>query len=444
MNIAFISLGCSKNRVDTENMMADLQSRGHRIVNRLKQADAVVVNTCGFILEAKQETIESILETAELKKSGRLKLLIATGCLSQRYGPELFKELPEVDGFLGVGDIHRLPEVIDRCARGERVLDLPTIPSFYMESGQRLLTTPPGLAYLKITEGCDNRCNYCAIPLIRGPLRSRPVEDLAAESERLAAKGVKEIVLIGQDITVYGTDLDRAANNIWKLVERLDSIEGIQWIRLMYAHPLRVDQDFVRCFEIPKVVPYLDMPVQHASSRILQRMGRGYDRRHIEKTVEFLRKRVPGIALRTTLMTGFPGESKSDHRENISLLKELAFDWVGVFTYSREEGTPAAKMKNSVSTQTKEDRREELMALQREITFAKNKDRVGHSCTVLIEKRLKPGLYKGHAEFQAPEVDGYIKVHTGGQELKRGEFCRVKLVKSAGYDMVGQQIRVVK
>jgi len=270
------------------------------------------------------------------------------------------------------------------------------------------------------------------------------VEELAAESERLAAKGVKELVLIGQDMTNYGTDLDRAEHNIWKLVERLDSIKGIRWIRLMYAHPLRVDQDFVRCFEIPKVVPYLDMPIQHASSRILQRMGRGYDRRHIEKTVEILRKKVPGIAIRTTLMTGFPGESKSDHRENISLLKETAFDWVGVFTYSREEGTPAAKMKNSVSAQTKEDRCDELMALQQEITFAKNRDRVGPGCAVLIEKRVKKGLYTGRAGFQAPEVDGYIRVRTGGQELEPGEFCQVKLVKSAGYDMVGQHVRVDK
>ncbi|MGE5415293.1 MAG: 30S ribosomal protein S12 methylthiotransferase RimO [Acidobacteriota bacterium] len=434
MKVGFVSLGCSKNLVDSEYMMGDLKRRGFELVNKASQADVVIVNTCGFILDAKNEAIETILEMAGFKETGSLQILIAAGCLAQRYPEDLMQEIPELDAVIGVGDIHKLPTVLEKCLKGERVIEVPTWTPTYTEQGRRILSTPNGWAYLKISEGCSNRCSYCAIPNIRGPHRSRPVEELIREAEVLAEQGVKELILIGQDTTAYGVDYAEKSL-LGELMQRLSQVEGIEWLRLMYAHPSRIHEELAEWMTIPKVVPYLDMPAQHASDEILRRMGRRYSNKELYAAVELLRKAIPSIALRTTLMTGFPGETESDHKENVKFFTTLQFDWAGVFSYSEEDGTKACQFGDNVPFELKKEREEELMALQKKITETKNQQRVDNTARVLIEQKSGRFQYTGRTVFQAPEIDG-VTIVNSNDKLNVGEMYDVRLESVEGYDLV--------
>lgn len=434
MKIGFVSLGCSKNLVDTEFMMGSLIQAGHQIVNHTDDADAVIVNTCGFINDAKEEAIFEILQIGSQKKSSRAKILIATGCLTQRYAKELWDEIPELDAILGVTDQERIAEIVERCANGERILIVENWPTQYNVSGSRILSTPPGWAYLKIAEGCSNHCSYCAIPGIRGPLRSRPESGLVEEAYWLAGQGVKELIVIAQDTTAYGSDLPDS--NLVNFLAALIKVPDIEWIRLMYAYPSAITDDLLEIMSNSKVLPYLDIPIQHASSPILQRMGRRYNNEELFSIIDRLRSRIQNITLRTTLMTGFPGENQQDHQRNIELLRKIGFDWAGVFTYSHEDGTAAAKYSDDVDAHTKQARADELMVIQQEITSRINQARVGLKIPVLVENQIRPQSYLCRAWFQAPEVDG-ICIIESEKQLKIGSFVDVKLTHAEGYDMIG-------
>jgi len=436
MKVGFISLGCSKNLVDTEHMMGALIESGHEIVNRIDLAEAVVVNTCGFITAAKKEAISTILELGQLKEQGRLGILVAAGCLAQRYAPDLMGEMPELDGVIGVSDYLNLPRLLERCAAGERVQMVGDWQPGYSHGVRRLLSTPPGWAYLKIAEGCNNRCSYCAIPGIRGPLRSRPLTELLMEAETLAAEGIKELILVAQDSTAYGLDL-KGQGDLLELVRKLAQIEGVYWIRIMYAYPPRDASLLEAVLQIHKVVPYLDMPIQHGSDRILAAMGRRYNRDDVYRLVGNLREKVSNLVLRTTLLTGFPGETLEDHEQNMTMLRELEFDWTGVFAYSKEDGTVAGQLSSQVDEPTKDQRRRELLHLQQKITRKKNRNRIGSPVTVLIDKELNPGTYRGRSFLQAPEVDGNFIVKSD-RPLVVGEFVNAVITRVSGYDLVGE------
>lgn len=435
MKIGFISLGCSKNQVDTETMMGLAVQAGYQLVNRAEDADIIIVNTCGFIEDAKREAIDTLLEMGTVKQEGRVKRLIAAGCLAQRYPRELLAEMPELDAVMGVSAISRLENVIQRCLQGERFIDADqNWPSLHT-SAARIITTPPGWAYLKIADGCSNRCAYCAIPSIRGPLCSRPMDLLEQEAADLINRGVKELVLVAQDTTAYGADM-AAHTDFYNLVSRLSDLEGLDWIRIMYAYPGANDEALLRALQLPKVVSYLDMPLQHGSNTVLKRMGRKYTRARAVDFIGALRAAVPDITLRTTIMTGFPGETEKQHRENLSLLKEIAFDWAGVFAYSPEEGTPAyQKWPDDIPTEIKEQRKTELMLLQQQITSGRNSVYAGQRVTVLVEQRVKPGRYVGRTAFQAPDVDGVTYVKTT-KKLVPGQFVQATVIQAKDYDLI--------
>ncbi len=437
MKVGFISLGCSKNLVDTEHMMGALKAAGHEIVNNPEMADAVVVNTCGFINEAKKEAIDTIVEMGLLKEQGKFRILLATGCLAQRYPDELLQELPELDAVVGVKDYLKLPAILDACLAGERQRAVSGWPEKYSLQTRRVVSTPPGWAYLKIADGCNNRCAYCAIPGIRGPLRSRPGVELIREAHDLADSGVKELVLVAQDTTAYGRDLD-PGESLPGLVERLGDIDGIEWIRVMYAYPTSNVEEILSVLQLKKVVPYLDIPLQHGSDRILKLMGRRYNRQVIFDLIEKLREATPGLVLRTTLMTGFPGESEDDHRESMELLERLEFDWAGVFAYSKEDGTVAGRMIPEVSPEVAQERRRQLLELQQRITLRKNQQRVGQQASVLVESRVSPDNYRGRAYFQAPEVDGTVLIKAN-RVLETGNFVTISFSRAYGYDLIGEE-----
>lgn len=436
LKVGFISLGCSKNLVDTEHMMGALIEAGHEIVNVPDQADAVVVNTCGFIADAKKEAITTIVEMGLLKDQGNFRLLVAAGCLAQRYPEELLQEMPELDAVIGVKDYLRLPSILEECDAGERPHAVGGWPEVYSHQVKRLVSTPPGWAYLKIAEGCNNRCTYCAIPGIRGPLRSRPGMELVHEARSLVADGVKELILVAQDSTAYGRDLGKK-ESLSALVAKLSDVAGLEWIRIMYAYPTDNYQELLSVLRTDKVVPYLDIPLQHGSDRILRLMGRRCDRQVINKMINDLRASIPDLVLRTTLMTGFPGETEEDHQQNMEMLKELEFDWAGVFAYSNEDGTIASQFSTEVPPEVQNERRGQLMELQQQITLSKNQHRVGWHTNVLIDGEVSPGNYRGRAFFQAPEVDGTVLIRTN-QPLTTGEFIKAVLTRVYGYDLLGE------
>ncbi len=436
MKVGFISLGCSKNLVDTEHMMGTLVKEGHEIVNRPDQADAVVINTCGFITDAKKEAISTIVEMGLLKEQGKFRFLIAAGCLAQRYPEELLQEMPELDAVIGVKDYLQLPDILKQCEAGERPMVVGAWPKEYSHQVQRLVSTPPGWAYLKIAEGCNNRCTYCAIPGIRGPLRSRPSGELVEEARTLAADGVKELILVAQDSTAYGQDLG-LGESLETLVNKLSKVAGLEWIRIMYAYPTQDTRELFTVLQNSKVVPYLDIPLQHGSDRILHLMGRRYDREGIYNMINNLRTRVPNLVLRTTLLTGFPGETEADHRKNMELLQQLEFDWAGVFAYSKEDGTVAGQLSPEVPPEVAFERRGQLMEIQQHITQKKNRQRVGSHAQVLIDREVTPGNYRGRAYFQAPDVDGSVLIKTE-QLLTTGDFVQVILTRTYGYDLLGE------
>ncbi len=438
--IGFVSLGCSKNLVDTEVMLHTLHRAGYEITPEETEADIIVINTCGFIESAKQESIDNILDIAWLKENRGLRGIIATGCLVERYREQILQELPEVDALVGVGSLSRIGEAVAAIERGERGFcafdDKETAPL----GGERLLTTPPYTAYLKVAEGCDNCCTYCAIPLIRGRFRSRPIEDLLAEAKELESLGVKELNIIAQDTSRYGLDL-YGEYRLAELVRRLTAETNIPWLRLLYCYPDKITDDLIEeLAHNERLLKYMDIPMQHISDPILAAMNRHGDSTLIKDTVRRLRERVPGITLRTTAIVGFPGESEADFEQLCTYIKEARFDRFGAFPYSAEEDTPAATMDGQIEEQVKQDRYDILMATQLPISEENNQKKVGKVLTVLCEG-FDPvaETHYGRSEADAPDIDGKIYFHAD-QKIPAGTFVRVRITSAMDYDLVGEKM----
>lgn len=436
--VLFLSLGCDKNLVDSEMMLGMLAGSGYDFAGCEEEADVVVVNTCCFIGDAKEESVNTILEMAELKKAGKIEALLVTGCLAQRYQEEIRKEIEEVDAVIGTTAIDELPAVLDEVYAGKAADRYRSLDRKPLTDRKRIVTTGGHYAYLKIAEGCDKRCTYCIIPKVRGPYRSVPMENLLREAGELAAQGVKELILVAQETTVYGRDL-YGYKALPELLRKLCRIEGLAWIRILYCYPEEIDEALIAVIkEEEKICHYLDIPVQHASDPILRRMGRRTDRKELTEKVSLLRERIPDICLRTTLITGFPGETQEDHDTLLSFVEEMAFDRLGVFCYSQEEDTPAADMPGQVPDEVKEARYEELMALQQEIAFDGAADMVGQTVTAMIEGRVADeAVYVARTYKDAPDVDGMLFLDTD-RELMTGDFVRVRITGSREYDLMGE------
>lgn len=439
LRVGMVSLGCPKNLVDAELMLGHLREAGFSITPRLEEAEVIIVNTCGFITPAKEESIEEILRLARYKEEGRCQALVVAGCLAQRYPKELLEEMPEIDGLLGTGMIHQVAEFIQRVLTGERVLAVGDPSCDYNGSLPRLRATPRYMAYLKIAEGCSNCCTYCAIPLIRGPYRSRSMESILAEARELAAEGVKEIVLVAQDTTRYGLDL-YGERRLPQLLNELVEIPGIVWLRLMYCHPDGITEDLINVLSSsPKICRYIDLPLQHASPAVLFRMGRGASAGRLREIIKELREALPGVVMRTTFMVGFPGEKEEDFQQLLDFMQEVRFERVGVFKYSAEEGTPAAAMPDQVPEEVKEERYHRAMSLQQQISLDYHRSLVGTSRLVLVEGK-KGRRYFGRTEGDAPEVDGKVFFNAGGTPLSPGDFVWVKITRAGEYDLVGELV----
>lgn len=439
MKILFVSLGCDKNLVDTEMMLGMLAERGYSFTDDEREAEAAVINTCCFIGDAKEESINTILQMAEQKNEGSLKYLIVTGCLAQRYRKEIREEIPEVDEILGTMAIDRIAEALDRARDGVRK-DYVTDPDAPLVFGKRRSVTTGGhYAYLKIAEGCDRHCTYCVIPKVRGGYRSVPKEALIREAQQLCEKGVRELILVAQETTLYGTDL-YGHKALPELLHELCRIPDLRWIRLLYCYPEEITEELIRTIkEEPKICHYLDMPVQHAADGILRRMGRRTSQRELREKIARLREEIPDICLRTTLISGFPGETQEDHIELYRFVNEMEFDRLGVFTYSQEEGTPAAGMEGQVPQEIKELRRNELMELQQEIAFEKAEDLAGSVVTAMIEGRVEDeDVYVARTGRDAPGVDGLLFINTKRQGLMSGDFVQVRIMGSYEYDLIGE------
>jgi len=440
MNILFISLGCDKNLVDSEVMLGLLDKKGYQIVDSEEDADIIVVNTCCFIHDAKEESIQTILEMAEYKKEGKLKALIVTGCLAQRYQQEIIDEIPEVDAVLGTTSYDHIVEAVEEALAGNGHVVLEDVDALPDVKEKRLVTTGGHYAYMKIAEGCDKHCTYCIIPKLRGNYRSVPMEKLLAEAKDLADQGVKELILVAQETTVYGKDL-YGEKSLHKLLRELCKISGIQWIRILYCYPEEIYDELIQTIkEENKVCHYLDLPIQHASDAVLKRMGRRTSKAQLVEIIEKLRKEIPDISLRTTLITGFPGETQEQHEELKDFVDEMEFDRLGVFTYSPEEDTPAAIMTEQIPEEVKEDRQAELMELQQEIAFDLAEDMVGREVLVMIEGKVADeNAYVGRTYKDAPNVDGLIFINTD-EELMSGDFARVRVTGALEYDLIGELI----
>ena len=440
MNILFISLGCDKNLVDSEVMLGLLDKKGYQIVDSEEDADIIVVNTCCFIHDAKEESIQTILEMAEYKKEGKLKALIVTGCLAQRYQQEIIDEIPEVDAVLGTTSYDHIVEAVEESLVGNGHVVLEDVDALPDVKEKRLVTTGGHYAYMKIAEGCDKHCTYCIIPKLRGNYRSVPMEKLLAEAKDLADQGVKELILVAQETTVYGKDI-YGEKSLHKLLRELCKIAGIQWIRILYCYPEEIYDELIQTIkEENKVCHYLDLPIQHASDAVLKRMGRRTSKAQLVEIIEKLRKEIPDISLRTTLITGFPGETQEQHEELKDFVDEMEFDRLGVFTYSPEEDTPAATMADQIPEEVKEDRQAELMELQQEIAFDLAEDMVGREVLVMIEGKVADeNAYVGRTYKDAPNVDGLIFINTD-EELMSGDFARVRVTGALEYDLIGELI----
>ena len=438
-NIGMISLGCAKNQTDAETMLGILADRGHRLVADPEEADILVVNTCGFIEAAKQESIDTILEMAQYKE-GRCKLLIASGCLAERYHDEIMKELPEVDAVVGTGDYEKIAEVIDRTLQGEKPVLYGHIDQTAEEGLPRVLTTPSYTAYLKIADGCDNRCTYCAIPMIRGKFRSRKKEDIIKEAESLAEQGVRELILIAQDTTRYGIDL-YGHYALSELLEELCRVEKIQWIRVHYFYTEAVTDELLSVMaREEKICNYIDMPVQHISDRVLRRMARRTNRQEVIEKLTKIRALMPDCVIRTSLIVGFPGETEEDFSELSAFVAEGWFDRLGVFSYSREEHTPAADFSDQIPEDVKEKRRQEIMELQQKISLEKNQKKIGSVLEVLVEGYEEESyLYFGRSRGDSIGVDSTV-YFGAGEELFAGDLVRVRILDADEYDLTGEQV----
>lgn len=439
MNILFISLGCDKNLVDSEVMLGLLAEKGYQIIDDENQADVIVVNTCCFINDAKEESIQTILEMGNLRTEGQLKALVVTGCLAQRYKQEIMDEIPEVDAVLGTTAYDKIVETIEEILKNKgHLLELEDVDSLPVVDSKRMVTTGGHFAYLKIAEGCDKHCTYCIIPKVRGNYRSVPMDRLIKEARDLAEQGVKELILVAQETTLYGKDL-YGEKSLHKLLKSLCEIQGIQWIRVLYCYPEEIYDQLIQTIkEEPKICHYLDLPIQHANDKILKRMGRRTSKQQLIDIVCKLREEIPDIALRTTLITGFPGETEDQHRELLEFVDEMEFDRLGVFTYSPEEDTPAATMPEQIEESVKEDRQADIMELQQEIAFDKAEDMIGQEVLVMIEGKVADeNAYVGRTYKDAPNVDGMIFIHTDA-DLMSGDFAKVKVTGAAEYDLIGE------
>lgn len=438
MKILLISLGCDKNLVDTEVMLGLLASRGHEMTDDEAKAEVIIINTCCFIHDAKEESIQNILEMAEYKKKGSLKALIVTGCLAQRYRQEILDEIPEVDAVLGTTAYDQILEAMDAALAGKpevRLADLQALPAV---ETKRLVTTGGHYAYLKIAEGCDKHCTYCIIPRIRGNYRSVPMERLLAEAEELAEEGVRELILVAQETTLYGKDI-YGEKRLPELLRRLCRIQGLRWVRILYCYPEEITQELIQVIrEEEKICHYLDIPVQSGSDEVLRRMGRKTDSGQIREMIERLREAVPDICIRTTLIAGFPGESLEDHEQTLALVDEMEFDRLGVFAYSAEEDTPAAELPDQIPEQEKECRRDEIMELQQEIAFDTAHRMVGRRMKAMIEGKVADeDVYVARTFRDAPEVDGYLFIRAD-TELMSGDFVEALITGSNEYDLLGE------
>ena len=438
MKILFISLGCDKNLVDTEVMLGLLASRGYEMTDDENQADVIVINTCCFIHDAKEESIQNILEMAEYKKQGKIKALIVTGCLAQRYRKEIIDEIPEVDEVLGTTAYDKILDAVDAALKGQHEVILSDLDALPLPDTKRLVTTGGHFAYLKIAEGCDKHCTYCIIPKIRGNFRSVPMERPLKEAQELADQGVKELILVAQETTLYGKDL-YGEKSLHVLLRNLCKTPGIRWIRILYCYPEEITDELIQVMkEEPKICHYLDLPIQHANDTILGRMGRRTSKQELVDIIGKLRREIPDICLRTTLITGFPGETKEQHEELLEFVDEMEFDRLGVFTYSPEEDTPAAEMPDQIDEEVKLDRQADLMELQQEIAFDNAQDMVGREVLVMIEGKVADeNAYVGRTYRDAPNVDGLIFINTD-EELLSGDFARVKVTGAVDYDLIGE------
>ena len=438
MNILFVSLGCDKNLVDTEVMLGLLTAKGHQMVDSEELADVIVINTCCFINDAKEESIQTILEMAEYKKNGSIKALIVTGCLAQRYKREIIDEIPEVDAVIGTNSYDQIVEAMEEALAGKSGLKMSELTNLPNVDTKRVVTTGGHFAYLKIAEGCDKHCTYCIIPKIRGNFRSVPMEKLLAEASQLAEQGVKELILVAQETTLYGKDL-YGEKALPKLLRELCKISGIRWIRILYCYPEEITDELIRVIkEEAKICNYLDLPIQHACDGILKRMGRRTNKAQLISIIEKLRKEIPDITIRTTLITGFPGETKEQHEELMEFVDEMEFDRLGVFTYSPEDDTPAALMNDQINEEIKEERQAELMELQQEIAFDLAEDMIGKEVLVMIEGKVADeNVYVGRTYKDAPNVDGLIFVESA-EELMSGDFAKVRVTGALEYDLIGE------
>lgn len=447
MDICFVSLGCDKNLVDSEMMVTSLRKSGYNIIYNADEADVIVVNTCCFIGDAKEESINTLLEMAAYKEEGKCRLLVAAGCLAQRYHNEIKKELPEVDIIIGTTAYEDLAEIITSALEKtapekgvpviERLKSIDYLPEPYTD---REAMNGGGYAYLKIAEGCNKCCTYCVIPKVRGSYRSIPVENLVKQAENLVLNGIKEIILVAQETTLYGEDI-YGQKSLPELLKKLSGIDGLKWIRILYCYPEEITDSLIDAInELPKVCHYLDIPVQHGSDSVLKRMGRRTDSTQLTTIIEKLRRKIPDITLRTTIITGFPGETEEEFRELKEFVQKMKFDRLGVFTYSQEEDTPAAEMQGQVPEDIKEARRNEIMKIQQQVAFERNKPLAGKEMDLIVDGYLpEDGVYICRTYMDAPDVDGYVFVKTDWQ-LMSGDFIKAKITGSDGYDLVGDVV----
>ncbi len=437
MTVYLQSLGCDKNLSDSEHMLGLLAAAGYDLTDDEAEADVLILNTCCFIGDAKEESIQEILRLADLKKNGKAKVLITAGCLSERYQKEILSELPEIDGCVGIGGTDRIAEAVREALEKKRPMFFPPNTETPLIR-ERVLTTGGHFAYLKIAEGCSKNCAYCVIPKVRGPYRSVPMEELLREAEDLVLRGVKELILVAQETTLYGVDL-YGKKSLPELLRRLAKLD-LSWIRLLYCYPEEITDELVRVMkEEPKILPYLDIPIQHASDAVLKRMGRRTTEAEIRACIEKLRREIPGLTLRTTLITGFPGETEEDVKTLLKFVKDMRFDRLGVFPYSPEEGTKAYDMPDQIDEGLKKRRRGRVMRAQQKVAFEKAEEKIGKTVGVLIEGRLtdEPDTYVGRTEADAPDVDGLIFLHSP-YELNTGDLVNAKVTASSGYDLIGE------
>ena len=438
MKIFFASLGCDKNLVDSEVMLGILSKKGYGFTDDEAEADIIVINTCCFIGDAKEESVHTILEMAEYKKEGNCKALIVTGCLAERYRQEITEEITEVDAVLGTTAYDQIAEAIEDALGKKSTLKCGDTDRLVLTDAKRILTTGGHYAHLKIAEGCDKHCTYCIIPRLRGAYRSFPLEQLVQEAKDLASMGVKELILVAQETTLYGKDL-YGEKSLHRLLKELCRIPGIRWIRIQYCYPEEIYDELIRTIaEEPKICHYVDLPVQHASDRVLKRMGRKTTQQDLKEIIEKLRARIPDICLRTTLISGFPGETKEDHQELLQFVDEMEFDRLGVFAYSQEEDTPAARMEDQIPEEIKEERRDEIMELQQEISFEKAEEMIGKELWCMVEGKVADeDAYVARTYKDAPDIDGYIFIQTRA-ELLSGDFVKVHVTGADEYDLIGE------